>query len=118
MSYEAYRLFHIIGILMVFMSIGAAIIRARLNDTTETIRKQIMMRHGIGLLVVLVAGFGAMAKAGIPFAGWIAVKFVIWLIIGGIVGMMARMGSKANVMWYVALLLGIVAAYLAIYKPF
>ncbi len=118
MSYEFYRALHVIAILMVFLSLGGAIMRATLNDTSAAAKKMVMMVHGTGLLLAILAGFGALAKAGIPFGGWVAVKFVIWLILGGAVAMVGRLGNKANMMWYVIIILGAVAAYMAIFKPF
>lgn len=121
MSYNLLRVLHILGILMVFLSLGGAIIRAALNDSTESVKKNIAMLHGVGLLLLLATGFGLVlmvAKMGGSFGGWIAVKFVIWLILGGAVAMLGRMQSKAGMLGYVILALGAVAATMALYKPF
>ncbi len=43
-----------------------------------------MIFHGLGLLVLLVSGFGQLAKLGMSahMPTWVIVKLVLWLVLG------------------------------------
>jgi hypothetical protein len=118
MSYEFYKILHIIGVLMVFASIGATVVKASLKDSSATFKREISITHGVGLLLALVAGFGILAKLGLAFKGWVVVKMLIWLFFGGATAMAARKPDLAKPLWFASIGIGILAAYLAIYKPF
>ena len=122
LSYEIYKLFHLFGIIMLFVSVGGVMLYA-LNGGTKadnTWRKTAAITHGIGLVFVLVAGFGLLARVGIswPWPGWVFVKLIIWLVLGGVTGLIYKLGSRGKGLWYVVILLGVIAAYMAIFKPF
>jgi len=122
LSYEIYKLFHLFGIIMLFVSVGGVMLYA-LNGGTKadnTWRKTAAITHGIGLVFVLVAGFGLLARVGIswPWPGWVFVKLVIWLLLGGVIGLIYKLGPTGKGLWYVVILLGVIAAYMAIFKPF
>jgi hypothetical protein len=67
-----------------------------------------------------VAGFGLLARVGIswPWPGWVFVKLIIWLVLGGVTGLIYKLGPTGKGLWYVVILLGVIAAYMAIFKPF
>jgi uncharacterized membrane protein SirB2 len=123
MSYEVYKVLHILGILTLLCALGATAILSltgKAEDEAST-RKLLMALHGVALLVILVAGFGLMARTGIVqgggWPGWIYGKLGIWLVFGASVAFVRRSGDKA-VRWVVLLpLLGGVAAWLAVVKP-
>jgi hypothetical protein len=122
LSYEIYKLFHLFGIIMLFVSIGGVMLYA-LNGGTKadnTWRKTAAITHGIGLVFILVAGFGLLARASIswPWPGWVFVKLIIWLVLGGVTGLIYKLGPTGKGLWYVVILLGVIAAYMAIFKPF
>ena len=122
LSYEIYKLLHLFGIIMLFVSIGGVMLYA-LNGGTKadnTWRKTAAITHGIGLVFVLVAGFGLLARVGIswPWPGWVFVKLIIWLVLGGVTGLIYKLGPTGKGLWYVVILLGVIAAYMAIFKPF
>jgi hypothetical protein len=60
-----------------------------------------------------------LARLGIhwPWPAWIIIKMVIWLVIGILTAFIYRLGSAGKSLWYVTILLGIVAAILALFKP-
>ena len=118
MSYEFYKILHVVGVLMVFASIGATLVKASLKDTSSTFKKEIGITHGVGLLLALVAGFGIIAKLGLAFNGWVIAKILIWLFFGGVTAIATRKPELAKPLWFISILIGILAAYLAIYKPF
>ncbi|MES2745379.1 MAG: hypothetical protein V4655_08120 [Bdellovibrionota bacterium] len=120
MSFDFYKVMHFFGLFMVFSALGGQIAIA-LNggdSKQQPARKWIGIYHGLGLFIMLVAGFGMIAKASIGFPGWIIGKMAIWIILGGIGAVAARKKNLAGMVWTIVILLGLTAAYLAHYKPF
>jgi hypothetical protein len=114
MSVAAYKVVHIFGVLLVFVALGAA-----LGEGSR--RRLASMTHGIGLLIVLIAGFGALARLGIHSPGnwplWIWLKLLIWLVLGAAMTFARRSPAAARALWWLLPLLGGAAAYLALFKP-
>ncbi len=119
MTFDFYKLVHFLGIFMVFSALGGQITQSlNGNDSKRTqARKWIALYHGVGLLLVLVAGFGMIAKLQIGFPAWVVGKLIIWVALGGVGALAARKKNLAGLIWVVVLLLGLTAAYLAHYKP-
>ncbi|RZA15961.1 MAG: hypothetical protein EOP10_25450 [Proteobacteria bacterium] len=120
MSFDFYKVLHFSGIFMVFSALGGQILQAINGGDPRQLpgRKWIAILHGVGLTIVLVAGFGMIAKLGIGFAQpWIIGKLLIWVVLGGIGAVAARKKNLAGMIWVLVLLLGLSAAYLAHYKP-
>lgn len=127
MSYAVYKVLHLLGILAVFTSLGAVAMLALRSgtdaDEDRPVRKVVMMVHGIGLLVVIVAGFGLAARKGLMtsgvggWPGWLYGKIAVWLALGAAVGYIRKSGGRA--LWWVLILplLGAIAAWLAIMQP-
>ncbi|MGE0528456.1 MAG: hypothetical protein AB7G93_19795 [Bdellovibrionales bacterium] len=121
MSYEFYKVTHIVGILMLFCGLAALWGVTRLGGTiTRHIRVSLGLLHGIGMVVVLVSGFGLLARLGVfgSIPTWAWVKMGIWLLLGG-----SMVLAKRKSHWGISLILlwltfGGFAAYLAINKPF
>jgi hypothetical protein len=117
-----YKVIHLLGILMLFLSFGGLITHAINGGTkaTNTWRTPVAITHGIGLLLALVGGFGLLARFGIgwPWPGWVIAKLIIWLIFAAVVGMAARRPTMGKTLWWLLLILGGIAAYLAGAKPF
>lgn len=116
-----YKLIHVLGILMIFSSLGGLILYV-INDGTKsqnTWRKPAAITHGLGILLILLGGFGMLARLGIhwPWPGWVIGKVIVWVILGGAVSLIYKVPSAGKALWYVVILLGAIAAYLAIMKP-
>ncbi len=122
MPAEFYRIMHFVGIMLTFLAFGGACLHGMNGGTKEDNkgRKWIAISHGVGLLLVLVAGFGLLAKGGFSFAGspWVWVKLVVWLAFGGLMVPIQRKPQLAKAMWYVVPALGLLAAIMAVLKPF
>ncbi len=121
-SYELYKIVHFLGIFMIFVSVGGVMLYT-LNGgikADNSLRKTAGITHGIGLFLVLLGGFGMMARISVqwPWPGWLYTKLVIWLVLGGITGLIYKLGTTGKGLWYVVILLGTIAAYMAIFKPF
>lgn len=120
MSYDFYKMMHFLGIFLVLSALGGQFVQA-LNggDPKQSPgRRWIGMFHGIGLLLVLVAGFGMLAKLQLSIQGWTVAKLVIWIVLGGAGAIAARKRSVAGMLWVLTVVLGVAAAYLARFKPF
>ena len=120
-SYAAYKVIHILGVLFVFASLGALMLPSREGIERGNGRKLAGLTHGIALLVVLVAGFGTLARLGLGEPGALAAVGVAQ----GADLARARRHHRADpalaaarpLLWWLLPLLGGAAAYLAIYKP-
>lgn len=117
MSYQFYLVLHFIGLLLFFVSFGGMVVNSLMTEKNEKVRKQLSVTHGLGLLVIIVSGFGLLAKAGFGFQGWVIVKIVIWLIFGASIVFLKK-PKMNNVVWNAVILLGFIAVYLAVFKPF
>lgn len=118
MSLLAYKVLHVLGFFLVFTALGGAILQAHLGGGNGRGRKLTGIAHGVGLLILLVSGFGALAKLGVGFPVWVWLKIVIWLVFGGVTVLVRKQPSLAGALWWLLPLLGAFAGYLALYKPF
>ncbi len=120
MSYQFYKVIHFLGLFMVFSGLGGQFLQSlNANDPKQQPgRKWTAILHGAGLLLVLVAGFGMLAKLQLPIEGWVLAKLLIWLLFGGAGAIASRKRHAAGPMWLATLVLGVLAAYLASQKSF
>ena len=118
MSYQFYKVIHFLGLFMVFSGLGAQFLQSlNSNDPKQSPgRKWSAIMHGVGLLMVLVAGFGLLAKLQLPIGGWVIAKLLIWLAFGGMGALASRKKEAAGLLWISTLILGALAAFLASYK--
>ncbi|MCB9755543.1 MAG: hypothetical protein H6713_36905 [Myxococcales bacterium] len=122
MSYSFYLILHLLGIALVLFSLGGLALHAINGGTRETnkARGLVAATHGVGLLLIFVAGFGMLPKIGVSLgkAAWVHPKILIWLVLAAGMTILYRKPSSARAMWVVIPLLVLAAAYLAIDKPF
>ncbi|MCC2677519.1 MAG: hypothetical protein K0R29_95 [Pseudobdellovibrio sp.] len=120
MSYEFYKIIHLTGLVLLFSGLVTLLSLKVAGVTLEgTSKKFAFLTHGIGLLFLLVSGFGLLARLGMVngLPNWVYVKLAVWLFFGGIVALIKR----KNVGWsfYTILLcVFMLAGYVAITKPF
>lgn len=120
--YPVYKIIHLVGVLMVFLAIGAVALSALqgLGKSYQG-RKMILITHGIGLFLSLLGGFGLLARLGMAhdgLPGWIHAKLVIWFFFGALTWILLRRPQWTHALWAVVIILGGTAAYLAGSKPF
>lgn len=118
-SYNAYKVLHLIGVFMILVSLGGLIAASALNSGRESaLRKLAMITNGIGLLLALVAGFGLLAVLQLGWPGWIFGKILIWVLLAAMSALIRRRPENVSLYWWGALILAAAAACLALYKPF
>ncbi|MES2963411.1 MAG: hypothetical protein V4760_05940 [Bdellovibrionota bacterium] len=121
MSYEFYKVLHLLGIFMVIATLGGMILHVANGGTRDfMLRKRVSMVHGVGLLLALIGGFGLLARLGLVngLPTWAIAKLVIWLTLGALPALVYRKRELAK--YFMPLMVGLaaIAGYLAIYKPF
>jgi hypothetical protein len=121
MSLAAFKVLHLLGIVLTFSALGALWVAAAPQEQGGA-RRLAGMTHGVGLLLVLFAGFGLLGALGLGHnpAGWplwLWLKLVIWLALGAAVVVLRRAPGLRGLLWWGLPLLGAAAAYLAFYKP-
>src|SRR5262245_48856972 len=120
MSLYVYKVLHLLGIFLLFAALGGLVLR-RIADRGATPARDAASRlagatHGIALILLLVSGFGLLAKLGLALPAWAVAKLVIWLLMGALV-VVIRRSTSAGWLWWALPALGVLAAWLAIYKP-
>jgi hypothetical protein len=118
MPHQIYQIIHLTGIFMIFIAYGGLIIRSAVGSDNKDIRRLGAMTSGIGLLLSLVGGFGLLARLNYGWPGWIIVKVVIWVALGGLIVLINRKPQMAQILWWMTILLGVVALLMVVLKPF
>ena len=118
MDINIYRILHVVGLILVFTSFGALLLGPR--DDSKIKRKMAMIFHGIGVLVMLVAGFGMMARLEIafPWFGWLWAKLGCWLVISLLPVAVSKGWVPRSAALFLAIALAAFAVYCVHYKPF
>lgn len=121
MSYEFYKIIHFIGIALVLTGLAGMLTVKMSGAALEgSTKRLVFLGHGVGLLFVLVSGFGLLARLNMAqsMPGWVYGKIAIWLILGGIAALLKRKGHIGTPLYF--LLIGIfgIGAYFAVTKPF
>lgn len=114
MSPQIYHFLHVIGVILYFTSLGGLLAVA---GGVTNVRRLVAVLHGVSLLLLLVAGFGWLAKAGgvYPLATW--VKTGIWLVLALLPMIVKKRWINPGTGLLVGITLGAVAAYIGYFKP-
>ncbi len=111
MNPNIYQVLHIVGIAMTFLGYGALLARSMAAPENVSVRKLGSITSGIGLLLILIAGFGLISKLGYSFSSpWLIVKMLIWLALGGLIVLINRKPQLAVMLWWLLIALGAIAA--------
>lgn len=74
--------------------------------------------HGVGLLFLLVSGFGLLARLQMmPMPQWAYGKLLFWGLFAVAISLVKRKGSLGLPIYIVLITLFFGAAYLAVFKP-
>jgi hypothetical protein len=119
-TYYIFKIVHLTGIFFVFSALGGHMFRAAIGSKEDNpLPKFIGMFHKVGLLLVLLAGMGLLLHFGeVDKFGWIIAKFFVLIMLA--IWPLYLYGAKEKLPWLggAAILLGLVAAFFALYKPF
>ena len=117
LSYQVYKLMHYAGIILVFISFGGLLF-AKPKDNPN--KATLFALHGTGLILILVAGFGLLARLGLAQSGippWVWAKLTVWIILGGLIALIKRKPHWKKFLIPLLVALGLTAAAFALYKP-
>ncbi len=120
MPYELYKILHLIGLAATVAGLaGVAAHTLNGGEKGQGFRKGAVITHGVGLGLLLLGGFGMLARLGIhwPWPNWVIAKLGVWIVFGGLIALGKKAGP-AKILWFVQLGLVGLAAWLAIAKPF
>ena len=122
-SHQFYNVVHIVGIVLLMTALGGLALHATNGGTRQSnaAHRLIASLHGTGVLLVLIGGFGMLARLGfrhgVSFPGWLWVKLAVWLLLGAALVLPYRRPALAKPLLLALPVLGGLAAYMAIYKP-
>lgn len=117
LDYNAYKIVHFIGLVLLFQGLGA-IMLSRGQDGRAP--RSATVLHGLGLLIMLIGGFGMLARLQIvefPWPLWVFGKFGVWLLLGALPVLAKRGVVKGVAGVLLAAALAGLSAGLALYKP-
>jgi hypothetical protein len=109
MSPLYYKVLHLTGVILLFLGLASALMP---KDTPN--RRIGLIFHGLGLAILLVAGFGLIAKLQIGFPWWVVVKLVLLLAFGAMPIIGKRGLLPVPVAWLLAVICGIAAVWLGV----
>ena len=101
------------GVLLVFIGYGSLIGLALSKVENPEVKKLGAITSGIGLTLLIIAGFGLIAKMGYSYTStWVIVKMIIWLLLGSLLALINRKPELAKLLWWIILLLGFIAVFM------
>lgn len=117
MSYEFYKILHFTGLILTLTSLTGYLFYLMQNKTNEK-KKFFSILHGVGLLILLVSGFGLAARLGYmqQLPNWIYIKLAIWVVLGGAIAIVKRNILSPVNTYILITVLGVLAAITAVTK--
>ncbi|MFW6354431.1 MAG: hypothetical protein ACOC3I_08615 [Verrucomicrobiota bacterium] len=113
-----YFLLHLLGILLVFSAYGLPIARGLLGSESAALRKFGATASGVGLVSILVSGFGMIERIGYSYTStWVLIKILAWLLLGGLIALINRKPAMGQIWYWTTLVLGLIAVWAVYYKP-
>jgi hypothetical protein len=110
MDYTTYQIIHLVGLAAVALGTGGMM--AGGNN-----RKLFAIWQGVGLIVVLVAGFGMLAKGKLGFPHFAIVKLILWVVVGMMPLILRKLKTPLTVNILISLALVGILAWLGVMKP-
>lgn len=123
MPYPVYKLIHFFGIFTVLVVLAAACMHVLRGGTRadNPQRKLMGIAHGIALFLILLGGFGMLARLDVMHSslpGWVYAKLAIWTLVAAAPALLYRGPPLAWAVLFAAPALALLAAAIALYKPF
>lgn len=120
MPYEVYKSIHLLGVMLLFSSLGALAIQGMLREhpAAKAVKKLLIATHGVAMVLLLVAGYGLLARLNMSVsAPWVIGKVLLWVALGAATILPKRMPTRGGIWFFAFIGLGLISAGLAIYKP-
>lgn len=121
--YETYKVLHVLGVLLTFAVLGglALTVANGATKSTSQVRRLVAATHGVGTFIILLGGFGALARLG-PNEGmglplWIWIKLACWVVLAVVIMVPYRRPELARPVFWLLPVVGLVAVWAAVYKP-
>lgn len=105
-----YKIIHLVGISLLGLGVGGML-------AGGTNRKPFAVCQGIGLLVMLVSGFGMLAKMKLGYPPFAIVKTILWLVIGLMPLIVRKLKLPLAAAIALSLVLVSLMAWLGVMKP-
>ncbi|MDH3426898.1 MAG: hypothetical protein OEM23_00555 [Gemmatimonadota bacterium] len=123
MSADLYWYLHILGVALLVLAIGGVTLHAMSGGTKHTSggRAVAAASHGLGSVLILVAGFGMLARLDLMATGmpnWVWAKLIIWFGIGTLFMVPYRKPELSKLVWFVTAALVLAAGFMGHAKPF
>lgn len=116
-----YKTLHLVGMALLLTSLGGLAAHAASGGSkaTNSVGRLLALAHGLGLVLMLVGGFGLLARLDLSMTGgWIWVKLLLWLGLGAASVLPYRSPKIARSLLIVLPLAAGLAAFMALFKPF
>lgn len=119
MSFVAYKLIHIAGIVLLVTVLAGTCVNA-LNGA-RAYSAVVRAIYTVSILLVILGGFGMLARMnalqdGLP--GWVQVKLGMWVALAAIAPLPFRSKRAAQIVLLALPLIAVLAGATALYKPF
>ena len=123
MPYPVYKLIHFLGIFLLLGALVAAAMHVLRGGTRadDPYRRRLMATHGIAAFLIVLGGFGMLARLGVmhgALPGWAVAKLTIWVLAGAAMALPYRNRTLARATLILVPVLLLAAAATALYKPF
>ncbi len=116
MSYTFYKILHLLSVLALFLALGGRLFS---HSENTLYKKRLMMLHGVAAFLLLVSGFGLLARLGMfhNLPAWAWGKIAIWLVLGlGLPLLLKKKKTPAYIPWVLTTLSGVLAVLWAVQK--
>lgn len=119
-SHPLYNVVHIVGIVLLMSGLGGLAVLGAADAPVPRLRRLALAFHGTGAFLILLGGFGMLARLGLVtgWPGWVWGKLIVWVVLAFAAFVPLRLPRAATPVLLLLPLLGGLAAWLAIYKPF
>jgi hypothetical protein len=120
LSLVLYKTVHFVGVFALVTALTASLSRAAAGvgePEGDPWRKRLAVAHGVALFLVLLGGFGMLARLGMGVTGWVGAKLLLWIAVGGLIVLRKNPAAAG---WGVVLvpILAALAGWIGYAKPF
>jgi hypothetical protein len=125
-SYVTYKIIHYVGIFTMVSALAAYLAQTASSGSPlvrEPWAKRLVIAHGVGLFLILLGGFGMLARldithqlGGLP--GWIWAKLTLWTVLGAAVIAARRRPEWSGALLVLTPVLAFAAGTVALLRPF